>query len=239
LRKADIVHTGDEFGKERLMQLGCHEYKIIVQPWGVDVEIFNKRITVKKPNKFIILSANRWEPIHHVDVLIKAIPLVVKEKDNVQFILLGGGIQVEELKTLSKTLGIERYINFVGRIDHQEIPQYLFNADILVDTDIVGNNAGAGIGVINLEAMICGVPLLLGEREYLKNRGISLRDESWYCSLIYEPGDSIDLSKKILELLNDESLRKKIGEEEKKIACEIGDWNKNMEKLEKIILNQR
>lgn len=239
LRKADIVHTGDEFGKERLMQLGCHEHKIIVQPWGVDIEIFNTRNIVIKPSKFVILSANRWEPNHHVDVLIRAVPLVVKEKDDVQFILLGGGIQEAELKTLSKTLGIEKHINFVGHIDHQEIPQYLFNADILVDTDIVGNNAGAGIGVINLEAMICGVPILLSEREYLKGRGISLRDESWYCSLIYEPGDSIDLSKKILELLNDESLRKKIAEDEKKIAYEIGDWNKNMQKLEKIMLNQR
>ncbi|MCU0850994.1 MAG: glycosyltransferase family 4 protein [Candidatus Thermoplasmatota archaeon] len=239
LRKADIVHTGDQFGKERLMQLGCNEQKIFVQPWGVDVEIFEKNIATKKPCKFVILSANRWEPSHHVDVLIKAVPSVVKEKEDTQFILLGGGIQEEELKILSKTLGIEKHINFIGHIDHQEIPQYLFNTDILVDTDIVGNNAGAGIGVINLEAMICGVPILLSEREYLKNRGKSLRNESWYCSLIYQPGDSIDLSKKILELLNDESLRKKISEREKKIAYEIGDWNKNMEKLEKIILNRR
>jgi len=239
LRMADIVHTGDQFGKERLMQLGCDEQKIFVQPWGVDVEIFEKKIITKKPCKFVILSANRWEPSHHVDVLIKAIPSVVKEKEDTQFILLGGGLQEDELKILSQTLGVEKHIHFIGHIDHQEIPQYLFNTDILVDTDIVGNNAGAGIGVINLEAMICGVPILLSEREYLKNRGKSLRNESWYCSLIYQPGDSRDLSKKILELLNDESLRKKISEEEKKIAYEIGDWNKNMEKLEKIMLNRR
>ena len=72
---------------------------------------------------------------------------------------------------------------------------------------------------------------LLSEREYLKNIGKSLRDESWYCSLVYEPGDPKDLGKKILELLKDESLRKKIAEQEKKIAHEIGDWNKNMEKI--------
>ena len=40
------------------------------------------------------------------------------------------------------------------------MPKYLSNADILVDTDIVGNNAGAGIGVTNMEAMVCGVPIL-------------------------------------------------------------------------------
>jgi L-malate glycosyltransferase len=239
LRQADLVHTGDEFGKERLMQLGCKEHKIFVQPWGAEFEIFDHNISSKKSKKYIILCANKWEPGHHVDVLIKAIPFVVNEIKEIQFILLSGGIQEVELKKLSKTLGIENYVNFIGRIAHEEIPKYLLNTDILVDTDIIGNNAGAGIGVINLEAMICGVPILLSEREYLKNRGKSLLNESWYCSLIYEPGDSIDLCKKILEILNDESLRKKISEKEMKIAYEIGNWNKNMEKLEELMLDRR
>ena len=90
-----------------------------------------------------------------------------------------------------------------------------------------------------MEAMACGVPILLSEREYLRNVGKSLLDESWYCSLIYEPGDSIDLSKKILDLLRDDSLRKKISEQEKKIAHEIGNWNKNMERMEQIMLDRR
>lgn len=239
LRQADIVHTGDQFGKERLIQLGCNEHKIVIQPWGVEVELFNKITFSKKPNKYIVLNANKWEPYHHIDVLIKAIPTVVKQVKDITFILLGGGTQEAELKALTKTYGIENHVNFIGRIPHQQIPNYLFNTDILVDTDIIGNNSGVGIGVTNMEAMICGVPILLSEREYLRNVGKSLRDESWYCSLIYEPGDSKDLSKKILELLRDESLRKKIAEQEKKIAHEIGDWKKNMEKMEQIMLDGR
>ena len=76
LRQADIVHTGDEFGKERLLQLGCDEHKIIIQPWGVDVEFFNEIPLLKKQTKYVVLSANKWEPDHHVDVLIKAVPLL-------------------------------------------------------------------------------------------------------------------------------------------------------------------
>ena len=239
LKHADIVHTGDEFGKKRLRQLGCDESKIIIQPWGVEVELFCEKIPSKKIAKYAILNANKWEPEHHVDVLIKAVSEVVKEITDITCVLLGGGPQERELKALAKTLGIEHHIVFIGRIPHEEMPEYLAGADILVDTDIIGNNAGAGIGVTNMEAMVCGVPILLSEREYLRNVGKSLRDESWYCSIVYEPGDSNDLSKKLLILLKDDSLRKKIGDKEMKIAREIGDWNKNMEKMEQIMLNKR
>lgn len=239
LQHADIVHTGDEFGKKRLRQLGCDERKIIIQPWGVEVELFCQKIPSKKIAKYVILNANKWEPEHHVDVLIKAVSQVVKEITDITCVLLGGGSQEGELKVLAKTLGIEHHIVFIRRIPHEEMPQYFNNTDILVDTDIIGNNSGAGIGVTNMEAMVCGVPILLSEREYLRNVGKSLLDESWYCSLIYQPGDSKDLSKKILELLRDDSLRKKISEQEKKIAHEIGNWNKNMEKMEQIMLDQR
>ena len=239
LKHADIVHTGDQFGKERLLQLGCADHKIAIVPWGVDVEQFDEKQPAKKPNKFVVISGNQWEPYHHIDIFIKAIPRVVKEIKDITFLLLGGGSQEEELKTLTKTLEIEQYVYFVGRVPHEEIPTYLSLSDILVDTDIPGDNAGAGIGLLNMEAMVCGVPILLSERGYMKKIGKSLCDESWYCGIVYEPGNSNDLGEKILKLLKDDSLRKTISEKEKKIAREIGDWNKNMEKMEQIMLNQR
>jgi L-malate glycosyltransferase len=240
LRQADLVHTGDQFGKNRLIQLGCNEEKIFIIPWGVDFELFRTNTKcLEKSSKYVVLCACPWVPNRNPKVLLHAIPYVIKELKEITFIFLGGGSLEDELKATAKDLGIEDVVLFVGRIPHEEIPIYLSTADLLVDTDIVGNNSGAGIGVTNLEAMICGVPILLSEREYLRNIGGSLLNESWYCSLIYEPGDSIDLSKKILQLLRDESLRKEIAEREMKIARAIGDWNKNMEKMEQIMFNRR
>lgn len=238
LKHADTVHTGDEFGKERVLQLGCDESKIIIQPWGVDVELFCVKAPSEKRAKYVILNANKWELEHHVDVLLRAAPHVVKGIQDVSFVLLGGGPQKEEFHRLVQTLGVERHFVFIGRIPHEEMPKYLTEADIIVDTDIVGTNAGAGIGVTNMEAMVCGVPILLSEREYMKNIGKSLCDESWSCGIVYEPGDPKDLGEKILTLLKDDSLRKKISEKEMKIAREIGDWNKNMERMEQFFMKE-
>jgi len=46
--------------------------------------------------------------------------------------------------------------------------------------------------------------------------------------------DSKDLSEKIVYLLKNVNLRKKIGRESRGIALKIGDWEKNMDEWKKI-----
>ena len=239
LKHADVVHTGDQFGKDRLMQLGCNEDKIFIMPWGVDLDLFRSNIkSMEKISKYVVLCAAPWLPNRNPDVLLRAIPYVIKELKDITFIFIGGGSSEEKLKATAKQLEIEDYVFFVGKVPHAEMPKYFSISDVLVDTDVIGNNAGAGIGITNMEAMVCGVPILLSEREYMKNIGKSLCDESWYCGIVYEPGDPKDLGEKILTLLKDDSLRKKIGDKEMKIAREIGDWNKNMVQLEQRFMKE-
>ena len=244
LKRADIIHVGDSHTRERLIHNGIKKNKIFIQPWGIDLNSFNpnvrseelrKELNVKK---YMVLSTNPWSPIRNVDVLVKAIPYVVKEIKDVKFVLLGGGPSEEKLKALARTLGIEKHIIFVERVPHNEMPKYLASSDILVDTANTGMEAGGGIGVANIEAMGCGAPLLLEERACLKGKGQSLIDEYWYCSLVYEQGNSRELSEKIIMLLTDEKMRRGIGDKEIEIAKSIGDWNKNMETMEKLMMEK-
>jgi len=240
LRQADIVHIGDEHGKQRLAKLGCEEHKIFILPWGVEIDKFRSSvISLEKKTKYVVLSVNPWFPNRNIDILLRAIPTVIKKIKDIKFLFIGGGSLEQELKTLAKQLAIQKYIEFVGKISHEEIPKYFSISDLLIDTSIIKDDAGSGIGVANMEAMAYGIPLLLGERGYLKKAGKSLKDESWYCSIVYDAEKPEDLGEKILILLNNEFLRRKISEQEMKIAHEIGDWNKNMEKMEQIMLGGR
>jgi L-malate glycosyltransferase len=237
IKKADIIHTGDDYGKRRLMELGCDEKKIFISPWGVDfIYLKQNKNPLEKMNKYVVLSPRTWYQKHNVDILIKAVPEVMKKIKEISFVFIGGGPLEEELKSLSRTLGVLNYITFVGRVPHNEIHNYLIHSDVLVDTILV-EKAGGGIGLLNMEAMSCGIPLLLAEREYLKKSGKSLQDESWYCSLVYDGENPKDLADKLIQLLSDEELRRTIGLSEKKIAREIGDWNKNMSQLEQLMLD--
>jgi len=238
INHSNIIHTGDQFGKDRLMHLGANEDKIFIMPGSVDLDLFCFNITfMKKPSQYVVLCASPWLPHRNPAILLQTIPYVIKELKDITFIFVGGGSSEDILKATAKKLNIEQYVFFVGKIPHVEMPKYFSISDILVDTDVQGDYAGAGIGITNMEAMACGIPLLLSEREYLRKAGKSLCDESWYCSLVYKPGDSYDLSQKILTLLKDEVLRKTIREKELKIAQEIGDWNKNMQRMEQLFID--
>lgn len=243
LKKSDIIHVGDVYTKEKLVGMGIEERKFFVRPWGVDLKLFNpneyseelrKELNV---DRYMILSANAWEPHYNVDILIRAAPYILKETNDVKFVLLGAGSIENELRDLTKKLGVKQNVTFVGRVPHREMPKYIASSDILVDTMATANEeSGGGIGVTNMEAMACGVPVMMAEKTYLRREGKTLLDEEWYCNpMVCEPADPKDLGGKIIQLLKDEKMRKEIGRKEIEMAKKIGDWNKNMEIIESLM----
>jgi len=75
--------------------------------------------------------------------------------------------------------------------------------------------------------MGCEVPQIFSDR-------MSIRTGDWFRGITFKPLDSKDLSEKIVYLLKNVNLRKKIGRESRGIALKIGDWEKNMEEWKKI-----
>lgn len=241
LRKADLVHTGDIPGKKRLMELGCDENKIFVQPHGVDTESFSPNAYSEKlrgelgiSDKYSVLNARWLKPSYNVDVFIKAIPLVLREVDKPKFIVGGGGPQEKELKELTKKLGIEKHVIFLGGIPHEEMPKYLASVDLYVDSHKAPRKAGGGIGTTTMEAMACALPLVMVEKPYLRLRGRKLEDQPWFHGSVCEHLDQKEMAEKIVALLKNEKLRKEIGKKCRETALRIGDWTKNMMEWEKI-----
>lgn len=233
MKKSDLVQVGDISGEKRLVELGCDEDRIFIQPSGVDTGAFSPaarskelRAKLEISDKYSVLNARWLKPSYNVDVFIEAVPLVLEKIDSVKFIVGGGGPQEGELKELTKKLGIERHVIFIGGIPHEEMPKYLASADLYVDTVSV-SKGGGGIGTTTMEAMACETPQVLGD-------SISVRSGGWFQGLMYKQLNSRDLSRKIIRLLEDEEFRKDIGKRSRKKALEIGDWERNIAEWEKI-----
>jgi len=233
LKRAEVVHTGDELGKRRLIELGCDKRKILVQNWGIDTDLFSptarsqalrKRLGIE--DSYSVLCARYWSPEYHVDVFLRAVPLVLGKMPNVKFILLGGGILEKNLKELANNLGIDRNVLFLGKVGRDEMPAYLASVDVYVDTitDFVTNasgdgpprRGGGGIGQTTGQAMSCGTPQILSDQ-------LNARMGDWFRGIMYRQSDYRDLAQKIIDLLPDEKLRKKIGEESRKVVLQ--SWN--------------
>jgi glycosyltransferase involved in cell wall biosynthesis len=96
------------------------------------------------------------------------------------------------------------------------MPEYLASVDLYVDTFVnVANNKvidkGNGIGVTTVEAMACATPQILPDR-------IEVKSGELYQGLTYRPLDYQDLADKIVELLQNENLRKQIGNKSRSLS---------------------
>lgn len=242
--RADLVQTNTKVGKKRLIELGCDPRKIFMQQWGVDTNRFSPKARSQSLRRklgiddaYSVLCARYWRPLYNVEVFVEAVPLVLKKIKNVKFIMLGGGPLEPKLKELARKLGVYENIVFVGKVPEEEMPKHLASVDVYVDTiseyrfdasgDVTVARGEPGYGQTTRQVMACGTPYVLSDM-------LGVRSGSWFQGLMYKQLDHRDLAEKIIQLLKDEKCRRRISEKSRKIALEIFDLEKTMDKWETV-----
>lgn len=231
LKKADLLHTGDARGEKRLIELGADKRRVFIQPWGVDTSRFSpnarKRALVATGTYSVINMRYLTDRNYNVDIFIKALPHVLKIMGNVKFIIGGSGKLEPELRKLSDELGVKEKVIFLGGISHEKAPEHIASADVYVDTAIrAKKKGGGGIGVGLMEAMACGTPQVAAKSDEILDLGEK------FGGLLFEPQNPKDLAEKIIYLLRNKKIREDLGKRGRKLALEIGSWDKNLMEFE-------
>lgn len=182
---------------------------------GVNIEDFSRRDN-RESGDITILTVARLIKRKGIDDLIRAVPAIAKERQNIKLRIIGEGNMENELKSLAQKLEIAKYIEFLGYIPHNEISNYYSSSDIFV---LPSKNEGMSNTV--LEAMASGLPIITtdtgGTRELINENGIIIPSE-----------DSGAISNAVLRFINDRKLRENMGIKSRKIA-ESMSW-KNVAK---------
>lgn len=138
--------------------------------------------------------------------LIKSASILLEHRKDVNFLLVGEGSIMEELKKLCVNLKVEKNVIFAG--ERSDIPEILSLIDIFVLPSI-----REGLPLAVLEAMDCGKPIIAtnvgGVPEIVKN-GIN--------GILVQPKDPEALYSAMKELLDDRGKMEKMGYEGKKIC---------------------
>jgi len=87
--------------------------------------------------------------------LIEAVPFVFKGKADTCFIICGKGSLADRVQHLMKAEGVEAQVRLIGRVAHEDVPQYLNELKMLVLPSFT-----EGLPNAILEAMACGTPVL-------------------------------------------------------------------------------
>jgi glycosyltransferase involved in cell wall biosynthesis len=140
--------------KREMEQLGILSEKISIIPMGVDEAFLETGKNRKKEGDqkpITILSNRNLLPIYNVSLLIRAIPIILKEEPETKFLIAGDGPEKENLEREVKNLNNNSSVRFLGRVPHEQMPNLLSQADIYVSTSL-----DDGTSVSLLEALASG-----------------------------------------------------------------------------------
>ncbi len=140
--------------------------------------------------------------------------------------MLGSGYLKQRIILLAKKLDIQGHLIIHERVSHLEIPLYLNCMDILVLPSITTPTWKEQFGRVLIEAMACEVPVIgsnSGEiPRIIENTG---------GGLIFQEGDAEDLKDKLVTIIQDRGLRKKLEMKGKKNVIEKYACSKVAEQL--------
>jgi N-acetyl-alpha-D-glucosaminyl L-malate synthase BshA len=154
-----------------------------------------------------LMHISNFRPVKRVNDCVRILAEVIKETP-AHLYMVGDGPDRPEAHRLARELGLDRHVTFLGKQDHVErlFPQMHV---LLMPSEMESFGLGA------LEAMACGVPPVVthvGGLPELVTQGVD--------GFLEPVGDIAAQSRRVIELLTDESLHSKIAEAARRTAVE-------------------
>ncbi len=212
------------------MQSICHfsfifpNDKMTIIPNGVRFNDFSielssqeKQIHHKKyaqENEQIVGYIGRLVPEKGVNVLLGAVTNVLKAKPNTKFVIAGEGWHRNELEGISKELQIEDKVLFTGYLSEEDFLPYFNVTDILVVPSTY-----EPFGIVALEGMATRTPIIVSDVGGLSE----IVDHKW-TGFKVPPDNSDAMAEAIIELLENNDLRKRIIKNAEEKLTHVYDW---------------
>ncbi|PID31487.1 hypothetical protein CR983_00855 [Candidatus Saccharibacteria bacterium] len=150
------------------------------------------------PDKHTIIYTGRLDGEKRVDLVIDAAKHLARTRDDVQFVIVGKGLRMNELQAKVARHHLKRVVRFTGFVSEDD------KRDLLRISDVFVMASPAEFQCISaLEALACGVPVVVAGRVALPELTDGGRN-----GLVFTYPDSADCAAKIAELLDDEPRRR-------------------------------
>jgi len=179
------------------------------------------------PERFVPLENGRGDYILYVGLmgyrkglfdLLKCAKYVCEKKGNVSFVLVGSGPLLPHIQSEARRMGVARSVLFTGHVAAMSgsLIRLYQNAAMLVLPSYY-----EGLPTVVLEAMSCGIPVIAtrigGNTEIISN-GLN--------GFLVPPRSPREMAERILMLLENEELRKRIGRAARRTIEERYTWDK-------------
>lgn len=223
LAKAVRITSVAQHMTKELARMGIERAKILTFQYGIDRSQFCKRDSILASNGPIVLSTRQLKPIYNYELLLESVPYVLDEIPATRFVIVGDGPEAPKLQQLSENRGISRNVEFVGRIPHERITDYLNAATVFVSTSL-----SDGTSLCLLEAMACELfPVVTdipANHEWIED------GKNGFLTPVDKPRL---LAHHLVQAIRNDELREQAGRYNATLVATKADFHQNMRLMEK------
>jgi glycosyltransferase involved in cell wall biosynthesis len=226
--------TADHLATEQ----GVARERIRVLPWALDPQFealispgSHPPLPADFPSGRVILAVGRWlatERYKGMDTLITALPRLMTRWPELQLVLAGTGDDRSWLEDLMEKNGVHRHVHFLTGMSYSELAACYSACEIFALP-----SQGEGFGLVYLEAMACGKPVIGGT-----HGGAPEIIEDGVTGYLVPHGDTIQLATSIEALLADPAHAKEMGARGRQRAEHEFRFNAFAKSLKKILREQ-
>lgn len=231
LRKAKkiVAVSGDTkgwlletFGKEFLHKTRIVPGGIYLDDFPADkkIKIINKRYKLK--NKKVVLFTGKLTPQKGVSYLIKAAQDIKGD-----IYIIGDGPEKKNLEDLTYKLKLNNvhFLGYMGDEKREELEEFYYRADVFIAPSVWDEP----LGLVILEAMVTKTPVIA-----TRKGGIPLAVKNGVNGFLIRPKSNRQIAEACNKLLENDELRKKMGEAARQTVKEKFTWKKIAQKYIRI-----
>jgi phosphatidylinositol alpha-1,6-mannosyltransferase len=226
-KRADAVLGISRYTTDLLRGLGVPGSKLHLISMGVDpdtycekptrVEEINQRFNLA--GRKVILSLARLTPRKGQDVVIRALPRVLRNVPNAVYLVAGHGEDEKRLRQLVVDHHLEGKVIFAGCVEEAEKAAYYQACDVYIMLSRQAGHLVEGFGLTYLEAAACGKPLVGG-----RHGGTVDVITHGITGLLVDPTDHRAAAVALTRLLTDEKLAQELGQNGRRMVETSANW---------------
>jgi phosphatidylinositol alpha-1,6-mannosyltransferase len=193
---------------------------------GVDSDVFVPKekdeavlSTLGWTGKKVALTVGRLQARKGQDMMIKAVPEIIKTIPNFLYAIVGDGSQKEELVELVDELSLQRHVQFFSEISDKEMLTCYQQCDLFILPNRTIGQDIEGFGMVLVEAQSCGKPVIAGDSGGTKET--MLIGES---GLVIDATQPQDIANSIIELMSDKEKMLYMGKKGRAHVINSLDW---------------
>ncbi|CAL9596816.1 glycosyltransferase family 4 protein [Streptomyces sp. enrichment culture] len=213
--------------------------RMVQLPPGVDEKTFHPesggdavRARLGLTDRPVVVCVSRLVPRKGQDTLIRAMPRILAAEPDAVLLIVGGGPYERDLRRLARETGVAGSVRFTGAVPWSELPAHYGAGDVFAMPCRTrrGGLDVEGLGIVYLEASATGLPVVAGDSGGAPDAVLD-GETGW----VVRGGEPAEAADRIVTLLQDAGLRRRMGERGRRWVEEKWRWDLLAENLRTLL----